>query len=213
MSAKYTVAGIMSGTSLDGLDIAICNFEDLSGRWGFEILAATTLPYTENWQKKLSGAFNISGSSLVHLHAEYGRFIGESVLQFCRSQHIKPQLIASHGHTIFHQPANGFTFQLGCGAQVAAITGIDTVCDFRSTDVALGGQGAPLVPVGDHYLFGGHKFCLNLGGFANISFEENNQRFAFDICPANIALNFLAMKKRKPFDMGGKLALKGFVKP
>src|SRR5688572_6681903 len=146
MIEKTIVAGVMSGTSLDGLDIVICNFEFVSGRWIFEIIAAETFPYSADWQQKLSGAFNSSGVQLAKLHSEFGTFIGECLDTFFAEEGIYPQLIASHGHTIFHQPQNGFTLQIGSGAAIAAITGIDTACDFRSGDVALGGQGAPLVP-------------------------------------------------------------------
>jgi anhydro-N-acetylmuramic acid kinase len=213
MNKKMTVAGIMSGSSLDGIDISICNFELVSGKWTFEILAAETLPYSDDWKKKLSYAFSSSGEQLAKLHIEYGKFLGECCDMFFAEEDIYPELIASHGHTVFHQPQNGFTFQLGSGAAIAAITGIDTACDFRSTDVALGGQGAPLVPIGDQHLFGGHKFCLNLGGIANISYEENNNRLAFDICPANLPLNYLAGKLGKEFDEDGELAASGQIIP
>lgn len=211
MNQKMTVAGVMSGTSLDGLDIAICSFEDISGRWVFEIIAAETFPYSPEWQNDLSSAFNSSAENLAKLHAKYGKYIGECLEVFFSEEGVYPQLISSHGHTVFHQPQNGFTFQLGSGAEIAASTGIDTVSDFRSTDIALGGQGAPLVPIGDHLLFGGHKFCLNLGGIANISYEKNNERIAFDICPANMPLNFLASKLGKEFDEDGEIAMAGTV--
>ena len=213
MTLKTTIAGLMSGTSLDGLDIAICSFENDGRRWSFDVLAATTIAYSHEWRNRLSSAFTMNGNDLMQLHAAYGKFIGQQVQTFCTGNRLLPDYISSHGHTVFHQPGNGFTFQLGNGAAIAAASGIDTICDFRSTDVAKGGQGAPLVPVGDHHLFGGHRFCLNLGGFANISFEENEQRIAFDICPANMALNLLANQLGLPFDENGKLASKGAILP
>jgi anhydro-N-acetylmuramic acid kinase len=213
MNSPWTIAGIMSGTSLDGLDIAVCRFEEAGGLWQFEILEAATLPYTDPWRNRLTSAFGEDAWSLAKLHSDYGKYIGECSREFFKAKGIQPQLIASHGHTIFHRPEEGVSFQLGCGAAIAAATGITTVCDFRTLDVALGGQGAPLVPVGDHYLFGGHKFCLNLGGFANISFEKDGKRLAFDICPANTALNYLASRRGLEFDSGGDLAMNGQIIP
>jgi anhydro-N-acetylmuramic acid kinase len=213
MSSVYTVVGVMSGTSLDGLDIAICRFEEVSKRWAFEISHAKTIPYPEMWRDKLKNAHLVSGADLIHLHTSFGRYMGDQIAAFAEQCQVTPDLIASHGHTIFHQPSRSFTFQLGCGAALACTTGIDTVSDFRSSDVALAGQGAPLVPFGDQHLFGGHRYCLNLGGIANISFEKNNSRIAFDICAANMALNFLSMERNLPFDENGALAQQGNIIP
>jgi anhydro-N-acetylmuramic acid kinase len=143
------------------------------------------------------------------LHKDFGYFSGVAAKKFMLKHRIKPNFIAAHGHTIFHQPGLQLTFQIGCGATVAAITGVDTCCDFRSTDVALGGQGAPLVPIGDELLFSDFDLCLNLGGFANISFRKANKRLAYDICPANIVLNELAQQLNKSYDRNGALARKG----
>jgi anhydro-N-acetylmuramic acid kinase len=211
MSSTYTIAGVMSGTSLDGLDIALCKFEDLSGRWAFEITAAHTFRYNDEWTQRLSNAIYGSAEDMAQLHVDFGNYIGECVKGYCLLQDIKPDYISSHGHTVFHQPANKLTLQVGSGAVIAAVTGIDTICDFRSTDVALGGQGAPLVPIGDQFLFGGHRFCLNLGGFANISYESGDKRIAFDICPVNMPLNYLASLAGLPFDEGGEMAMNGNV--
>ncbi len=201
----------MSGTSLDGLDIAICRFDEFEGNWSFEILGATTIEYSSGWKKILSGIHGSDALTFARTHSEYGSFIGKAVHRFCNESGIEPDLIASHGHTVFHQPGQHFTFQLGCGAAIAALTGIDTVCDFRSTDVALSGQGAPLVPFGDKHLFGGHRFCLNLGGIANISYEHAQHRIAFDICPANMALNYLAQQAGLSYDENGLLSGKGKI--
>src|SRR5262245_2739828 len=189
MSLPITVAGVMSGTSLDGLDVAICRFEELQGRWSFQVLAAKTFVYDQTWRKRLGEAASLDGRELARLHADFGHFTGKCIRDFCKGQKLRPDLAASHGHTVFHEPARKFTLQIGDGAAIAAESGMDTVCDFRTTDIALGGQGAPLVPIGDQLLFGGHKFCLNLGGIANVSYDNDGKRLAFDIVPANMALN------------------------
>lgn len=208
---KYLVLGIMSGTSLDGLDLAAVEFSYRYNRWNFSLVEAETVAYSSGWQEKLRNAHNLSGEELIGLHHEYGRYIGQEAHHFLFSHQLSPDLIASHGHTVFHQPGKGITFQIGNGASIAAETGITTVADFRVGDVALGGQGAPLVPVGDQLLFPHYTYCLNLGGFANISFEKNRQRVAFDICPVNFMLNHLAKVLGKPFDSQGNIGRKGKV--
>ncbi|MBN2347215.1 MAG: anhydro-N-acetylmuramic acid kinase [Bacteroidales bacterium] len=209
--SEFRVMGIMSGTSLDGIDLAICTFRHQNKKWNFTIEKAITLEYSDNWKNKLSGASNLNSLELLKLHNEYGEYIGQSVKTFIAETGLIPELIASHGHTIFHQPSKGITFQLGHGAAIAATCGRTTISDFRSFDVALGGQGAPLVPVGDKLLFQNYQFCLNLGGFANISFDKNNNRVAFDICPVNIVLNHLVKPLKLSFDTEGKLARNGSV--
>ncbi len=224
---KYKVIGLMSGTSLDGLDICLCHFTFEGGKWMYRIEKAKTISYTPVWKNKLAKAHKLSAENLCALDAEFGKFIGQQVLKFIKTNKAgKVDLISSHGHTVFHQPQKGFTLQIGSGAAIAAVTQIKTVCDFRSGDVALGGQGAPLVPIGDELLFTRYDACLNLGGIANISFNRNNTpsprdksrgtpptkgRMAFDICPANTVLNYLTAKKRLPYDKGGKLAKSGLV--
>jgi anhydro-N-acetylmuramic acid kinase len=198
----------MSGTSLDGLDMALCEFEQTSGAYQYKILKSATAEYSPDQKRKLSDIKNGSASHYFALNHLYGKFIAGEVNRFLKDT-AKPQLIASHGHTIFHQPQYGFTSQIGCGATIASLTGITTACDFRSLDVVSGGQGAPLVPVGDKLLFGSYDACLNIGGIANISFENNGQRKAFDICFANMALNYLAEKLGQSFDENGKLASTG----
>jgi anhydro-N-acetylmuramic acid kinase len=209
--SKYLVTGVMSGTSLDGLDLAAVEFAYADDRWKFSIVAAETISYSPEWEEKLRTAPVLSGVQLMELHNTYGRYLGQHISRFLQQRRLTPQLIASHGHTVFHQPEKGFTFQLGNGVSIAAETGIATVADFRSGDVALGGQGAPLVPVGDRLLFSEYESCLNLGGFANISYEQNGKRIAFDICPVNFILNELAQKKGKPYDAGGELGRAGKV--
>jgi anhydro-N-acetylmuramic acid kinase len=202
--------GLMSGTSLDGLDIAFCDFKlENNTIVGFEILEAETIPYPPYWTNKIIHSPSLSGLELMHFNAELGKYYGKSAFDFIQKYQIKPDFIASHGHTIFHQPNAGFTFQAGCGANIYAQTGITTVCDFRSVDVAFGGQGAPLVPIGDALLFKEYDFCLNIGGFANISLEQDGIRIAWDICAANIVLNYLCNKIDKPYDAFGEIARNG----
>lgn len=200
----------MSGTSLDGLDIVLCKFS-FQSKWSFSILKYKTIYYSKEWKKKLFNAPNLSGLDLIILHKQFGQYIGESVLAFLENNDYKIDLIASHGHTVFHQPEKKLTLQIGDGNEIATTTGIKTISDFRSGDIALGGQGAPLVPIGDKLLFSEYDYCINIGGFANISFEKNNKRFAYDICPANIVLNSLANKSGYPFDKGGKLGRLGKI--
>lgn len=203
--------GLMSGTSLDGVDLAACRFREEDGRWEYEIVKATTVSYPDEWQERLTRLYEASAREVFKTDALLGRYFGNLINEFTETLEDKPELIASHGHTLFHQPAEGYTTQIGSGAVIAAVTGIDTVCDFRSKDVALGGQGAPLVPVGDHFLFTGYEACINLGGFANISTEKNGERKAWDICPVNMPLNELAARMGMPFDRDGNLAGKGKV--
>jgi anhydro-N-acetylmuramic acid kinase len=205
------VVGLMSGTSLDGLDLVAAEFRKTNEKWHFHIEAAETIEYSNEWKTRLKNAPEFSGLELIQLHTEYGRFLGSETKRFFTENNFEPDLIASHGHTIFHQPEKGFTFQAGSGFEIATVTGITTVADFRSGDVALGGQGAPLVPVGDRLLFSEYEYCLNLGGFANISFEKNGKQIAFDICPVNIILNHFAEKQGFSFDKNGELGRKGKV--
>jgi anhydro-N-acetylmuramic acid kinase len=209
---QYHALGLMSGTSLDGLDIAWCRFEETNKRWTFKILKAKTLAYSFGWKSKLSEAHLLQVTDLLALHAEYGHWLGKVCQQFIQKNRItKLDCIASHGHTIFHQPERKFTFQLGDGNAIHAETGLPIVHDFRSLDVQLGGQGAPLVPIGDKLLFSDADVCLNLGGIANLSLDKSGKRVAFDICFANMGLNYLTQKLGLAFDKGGALAASGKV--
>ncbi len=217
----YYVIGLMSGTSLDGLDIAACKFarkeENLDVIWNFEILHAITIEYDENLKNKLKNAHILSAYDYVCLNNELGNFFGDSVKQFLENlktnnselANIKFDFVASHGHTVFHEPSLNLTTQIGNGAIVAARCNLPVICDFRTTDVALNGQGAPLVPIGDKLLFAKYNFCLNLGGIANISTQINEKRIAFDICHANMVLNNLANRLGFDYDNGGEFARKG----
>ncbi|MCX6231748.1 MAG: anhydro-N-acetylmuramic acid kinase [Bacteroidetes bacterium] len=211
MDSVYNVIGLMSGTSLDGLDIALCRFKKEVNKWSFEILKAETVAYTEKWIKLLSHANELTAYDFIALHNEYGYFIGKEVKRFITTNNLEVDFIASHGHTVFHQPAKKITFQIGNGDCIAAETGISVISDFRTMDVAMGGQGAPLVPIGDQYLFAAYDFCINLGGFANLSFEQDNKRIAYDICPFNLVLNQLSNKLGFPYDDKGLLASQGVV--
>ena len=212
-SGIYIVAGIMSGTSLDGVDVAFCSFEEHKGNWHYEILAAKTFAYNISWRKALTEAPLLEGEALVRLDREYGNYLASLILSYVSRTGITPQLIASHGHTVFHNPEGGYSYQLGHGVNIAARTGIPVVYDFRSTDIAKAGQGAPLVPVGDKLLFAGFDSCLNLGGFANISFDWEGELTAFDICPVNIILNKLAQKNGQDYDKNGLIGRQGKVEP
>lgn len=209
--SSYKAIGVMSGTSLDGLDIAAVEFDLVDEKWNFKLLAAETISYTKEWENKLKYAPTLLGEELSSLHSEYGEFAGEQVLRFIQNKNFAPDIIASHGHTVFHQPEKGYTFQIGNGACISAVTNTLTVADFRIGDLALGGQGAPLVPIGDKLLFSEYDYCLNLGGFANISYEKNGERLAFDNCPANFVLNYFAEKAGMTYDKNGELGRKGKV--
>ena len=210
MSTKrYAIVGMMSGTSMDGMDLVLCHFTREKDIWHFTIKKAVTYDYTPEWTERLNQAFRLTAGEFLQLHHQYGRLIGDHVAEFLQSSGLSADLVASHGHTIFHQPERGFTFQLGDGASIVSRCHVTTVSDFRTLDVALGGQGAPLVPVGDELLFSQYAYCLNLGGFANVSNRRDGKRIAFDICPVNIVLNELSRKIGKEFDEGGKTGRSG----
>ena len=211
MQNTWHVTGLMSGTSVDGIDAACCAFSFENNKWDYKIIAAETFPFNKEWKNRLSQLHMASAGEFAMANAEFGILSGEVTKSFHQKYKLTPFLISSHGHTIFHQPARKMTFQVGSGAYIAAIAGIETVCDFRTTDVALGGQGAPLVPIGDKLLFCEYDFCLNLGGIANISTDYDNKRVAFDICAVNMALNYLASLKNHEFDAGGKIAAAGQI--
>ena len=207
----HTVLGLMSGTSLDGLDMACCRFWKSGIRWKYEILKAETIPYPPEWKQRLTDLPEESAIAFAQTDADLGQFMGKYTREFLEKNHLIPDFISSHGHTVFHQPGKRLTVQIGKGSAIAAETGLPVVCDFRTVDVALGGQGAPLVPIGDRLLFPMYDYCLNLGGFANISFEKKGKRIAFDICPCNIVLNKLAERSGYCYDTEGTLAQRGHI--
>jgi anhydro-N-acetylmuramic acid kinase len=211
MIQKYDVIGLMSGTSMDGLDIAHCQFVFETNSWTYEIIQAETIIYTNEWKQKLINAAPLNALAFQELHIEYGFYIGQRVSDFILKNNTKADFIASHGHTIFHQPEKKLTVQIGNGSSIASKCKLPVICDFRAMDVALGGQGAPLVPVGDHFLFSEFDFCLNLGGFANVSYNYQNKRIAYDICPVNIVMNQLSEQMGKPYDEEGAFAKEGMI--
>lgn len=208
---QYKVIGLMSGTSLDGLDIAACEFRHSEGKWQFTLRHAETLEYPASWRKKLMGAHQMDAASLMELDSGFGIYLGEAVRSFSARRKFKPDFIASHGHTVFHQPSKGFTTQIGNGQAIHAASGMPVIYDFRTLDVLLGGQGAPLVPIGDRLLFPDYDVCLNLGGIANLSMDVKGKRVAFDVCFVNMALNQLAGEQRKKFDNKGNIAASGEI--
>jgi len=207
----FHAIGLMSGTSLDGLDICFAKFEKQDS-WNFEILKAETVPYSKIWEDQLRNSIHLSAEKLLELNSEYGFYLGKSVKNFIEKHQLENlDVIASHGHTVFHQPQKKFTLQIGDGRAVKLKTNLPVVYDFRSQDVLMGGNGAPLVPIGDELLFSQYDACLNLGGFSNISLKINDKRIAFDIAPVNIVLNKLVQKFNKNFDENGNLAKKGEI--
>lgn len=210
----FFAIGLMSGTSLDGLDLCYARFRRKNSAWNFEILKTSTLPYPEYWEQKLRNSIHISAAELLQLNSEYGFYLGEKTRGFIEENKIsKIDVIASHGHTVFHQPQNKFTTQIGDGRAIKIITGFPVVYDFRMQDVLLGGNGAPLVPIGDELLFSEYDACINLGGFSNISLKKDGQRIAFDICPVNIVLNKIAENFGKKYDENGELSKSGTIIP
>jgi anhydro-N-acetylmuramic acid kinase len=206
-----SILGLMSGTSLDGLDMALCDFWKDNSGFQYKFNKTKTFPYSSELSQKLSDVYDGNALFLCEVEVEFSNFMAQCVNQLLEGIEPSPHFIASHGHTIFHQPEKGLTKQIGSGAILAAKTGIATICDFRTADVALGGQGAPLVPIGDALLFDEYEGCLNLGGVSNISDHQNNILTACDISLCNIPLNFLAKQCGFSFDKEGALAQKGTV--
>ncbi|HEY5405741.1 MAG TPA: anhydro-N-acetylmuramic acid kinase [Ginsengibacter sp.] len=209
----YKVIGIMSGSSLDGIDIVYAELQEQAGSWQYEIQHAECSPYDSEWSKKLQQSINLSAKDYLLLHTEYGQFIGKKINEFIEKNNLQHNvnLVSSHGHTTFHLPENKMTHQLGDGAAIAAETKLPVVSDLRSIDVAFGGQGAPIVPLGEKLLFSQYNYFLNIGGIANISVHQQNRVVAFDVCAANRVLNMLANEKGFAYDGEGKIASRGSV--
>lgn len=209
--SAYTCIGLMSGTSLDGLDICLCQFKKIeNNKWNHTIIKATTLPYPSEIRERLKTAPCLSGEELTLLDYEYGHWLGKAGAEFIKETSATPLFMASHGHTVFHNPSNGYTLQIGKGSAIATEIGIPCISDFRSSDVCNGGQGAPLVPIGDKLLFPEYDICINLGGIANLSFDNAlEERIAYDIGPCNMLLNHLAGLIGKEFDKNGEIGNSG----
>jgi anhydro-N-acetylmuramic acid kinase len=209
----YKVIGLMSGSSLDGLDIAYVQLDEVRGAWSYQVLHADCIPYTPHWITDLRTAADINVSEFLKLHTRYGKYLGDQVNEFIAKYDLghKVHFVASHGHTVFHEPQHGTTCQIGDGATIAATISLPVINELRAMDVALGGQGAPIVPVGDKLLFSSYDYLLNIGGIANITIQESG--IAFDICPANQIINALAERAGKSMDEGGAMAAKGGLLP
>lgn len=201
----------MSGTSLDGLDLAYCHIWMENATWQFDIKKTKSVSYTSEMMNELKDAIHLPAEKLLQLHHAYGTWLGKQALAFIQSHQLKVDYIASHGHTTHHRPELGLTYQVGSGQHLANTSGHIVICDFRSNDLALGGQGAPLVPIGDRIFFGNYDFCLNLGGISNISFEVKDKRIAYDIGLANMLLNYSTRKIDLDYDEDGKLARSGHI--
>jgi anhydro-N-acetylmuramic acid kinase len=214
LKKTYKVIGVMSGTSLDGVDLAHIIFTIKNDKWDFQILECETISYSSEWVNKLKIAVGFSDGELSELNQDYTLLLGQIIANFIEKHKIEDlDAVCSHGHTILHQPQNGFTLQIGNLPEIAKYTNQKVVCDFRVQDVEIGGQGAPLVPIGDRILFSDYDYCLNLGGFSNISFEQNGNRIAFDISPVNTVLNFYANQLGFDFDDKGQISKSGKLNP
>ena len=215
----YRVIGLMSGSSLDGLDMAFVEFEEKAGIWSYNLRAAHCVVYPDDWIRRLQNATNLNAHEYLNLHVDYGHWLGARVNEFIHQHQLEyqVQLISSHGHTTFHSPALKLTAQLGDGAAIAAETGVPVITDLRSMDVANGGQGAPVVPIGEKLLWSDYDLFLNLGGIANLtagaSVSNTGEWLAFDVCPANRVLNMLAARVGKLYDENGELAADGKLVP
>jgi anhydro-N-acetylmuramic acid kinase len=209
----YKVIGTMSGSSMDGLDIVYVHIEEIGGAWSFEIKEAACMPFDTDWKLRLQNITNISAKELLLTHTAFGKWMGEQIQTFIVEKNLEHKIdfIASHGHTVFHEPQLGMTFQMGDGAAIVAQTHLPVITDLRNMDVAFGGQGAPIVPIAEKYLWKGFDYFLNLGGIANISIHANDKVIAYDICVANRVLNLLANELGKEYDKEGEETQKGNI--
>lgn len=209
---SYNVIGVMSGTSLDGVDLSHIKFHLENNKWVFEIIESETIGYSQSWISQLKSAVDYSEMELEKLNQEYTKLLASTITTFIEKHKIENlDAVCSHGHTILHQPQNGITLQIGNLPEISALTHQKVVCDFRVQDVKLGGQGAPLVPIGDRILFSEYDYCINLGGFSNVSFEQKGKRIAFDISPVNTVLNYYANQLGLNYDDKGKISRTGRI--
>lgn len=206
------VIGLMSGTSLDGIDIVCCDFNYKNDKYHYEVINSKCVKYDNYWKEKLNNALHLNALDLQLLDIELAEKFSKEITSFIEENKIENvDFISSHGHTIFHQPNKKLSLQIGAGHIIANNCKIDVVCDFRKEDVAKGGQGAPLVPIGDLYLFSAYDYCLNIGGIANVSFQLKDKRIAYDICAANMVFNHYANQKELEYDKDGLLASSGEI--
>ena len=203
MKKNYNVIGLMSGTSLDGLDLAYCKIQQTEDTYPYEIVQTKSIDYTPEMKSNLKNAIHLSALDLLDLNNSYGTWLGEQTKVFIKEEKLEVDFIASHGHTTHHQPQKGITYQIGSGQHLANACNHTVINDFRTNDLALGGQGAPLVPIGDMLFFKEYDFCLNLGGISNISFQKGNKRIAYDIGLANMILNHITQKIDVAYDKTG----------
>lgn len=210
MIERHNIIGLMSGSSLDGIDLVDVDFWN-DGKWHFEIVARDNYDYDDEWKKALADAFYFDKKQLQDIDYQYGRFLGQVTRHFIDKYNLHPEIVASHGHTIFHRPQEHYTLQIGDGQALADACGVMVINDFRTEDVLKGGQGAPLVPIGDKLLFADYPICLNIGGIANVSYDVDGQRIAYDICIANQALNYLANRLSLAYDKDGNIAHSGHI--
>lgn len=211
----YHVIGTMSGSSMDGLDLVHCTLEEVAGQWTAQINQGNCIPFNSYWEELLPRLHQLPALDLMLAHTAFGKWCGQQIASFIEQhqfQH-KVHLIASHGHTVFHEPQRGLSFQIGDGAAIAATCQIPVVSDLRNMDVALGGQGAPIVPIAEKYLWPSYPLLLNLGGICNISINLPEHPLAFDVCAANRVLNTLASRLGHPYDEGGRHAQQGRLLP
>ena len=211
MSKQWKIIGLMSGTSLDGLDMACCKFWVVKKQWHVEIEKAKTVPFSESWKIRLRKLKKLNGLDLAITDIELGKWMGQQVKAFSESLASQADFISSHGHTVFHQPERGLTMQIGSAAHLSVASGLPVISDFRTLDVAKGGQGAPLVPIGDELLFAENDFCLNLGGIANVSANMKGRRIAFDLAPCNMGLNHACAWLGMNYDVDGNIAKSGIL--
>ena len=212
MKKTYHAIGLMSGSSLDGLDIALCRFDLEGDQISWELLAQDCVPFDPKWTMRLKKLYSQDALTFAKAHTYFGHYMGELVSDFMRKFQVDADFVASHGHTVFHEPESRLSFQIGDGAALAVACGLPTITDFRQHDVALGGEGAPLAPIADKYLFPGYDFYLNIGGIANLSAQVDGKMIAFDVCAANTLLNFVAAQIGLDYDRDGRLAANGEVR-
>lgn len=209
---NYNVIGVMSGTSLDGIDLVHVNLT-YNDHWSFDVLESDCINYSAAWKKRLAGAIQLDEGEIKQLNQDYTVYLAQVCKEFIQKHSLRNVVaVCSHGHTIFHDPSNGYTLQIGNLPILAKLIDQRVVCDFRVQDVKLGGQGAPLVPIGDQLLFSNYEYCLNLGGFANVSYAHEGQRIAYDLCAVNVVLNHYALLLGKEYDNNGAFAKAGTPK-